>query len=179
MACKDRKMAAGLSLTSPFRVLVNDRLGAGRRQVGLASPINEADIRAWEAHSSNRPIAVICDVTNESQLSRICIRNLSQKSGTKYRLLRPTFATKIPKAFQSVRFYCKNQEFCDNPGWWAEIRGYSVGRTSKQYEISVWVQNNEISSTPRFFLKRLVKIHSGGLEIQKELLDLACGIDRN
>ncbi len=126
-----------------------------------------------------RPFAVICDVINESQLSRICIRTLLQKSGAKCQILRESFATRTPKAFQSVRFSCKKKEFCDNPGWWAEIRGYSVGRTSKQYEISVWVQNNEISSTPRFFLKRLVKIHSGGLEIQIELLDLACGIDRN
>ena len=56
---------------------------------------------------------------------------------------------------------------------------YSVGRTSKQDEIFVRVSNNEISSAPGLLLERLVKIHAGSLKIQKEPLDLTCGVDRD
>lgn len=56
-------------------------------------------------------------------------------------------------------------------------RGVSIGWTGKQNKISIWIQNNEVSGAPRFFPEDLVKGHSGGLETQKELLNLVCSVD--
>lgn len=51
----------------------------------------------------------------------------------------------------------------------------SIGRPREQDEVAIGVFDNEILRSPGLLFERLVKLHSGGLKLEKQLFDLGSG----
>src|SRR5205823_14371088 len=49
----------------------------------------------------------------------------------------------------------------------------------EQDEVAVGIKDNEVPCAPRLFLQFLMEADACGLELQEELLDPRCGIDRD